>query len=292
MIMSIPLARIRVEEGHNHRTVFDPAELKRLAANIAEYGLTSPITVRPDEELADHYRVVAGERRYRAHQLLGRETVDCYVRTLDDTAAYQAMLAENLSRVDPDPLDEAAGYQRGLDTGYEVEQIAGMAGVRVGRVQARLGLLNLIDDIAQMVKGGQITPGHGETVARLDRNRQVVALKLLNEDDRLLNWWAFSRLCDRLYNEQQKEGFFDPDEFLMQAEEYVIEAVKKAHVLPREMAPLLARFADELERLTGGELDEEQTRMVTTARLAASQYTGKVRKPKAKEDAGGATQAA
>src|SRR5438094_542778 len=82
-----------------------------LAANIAEHGLQQVPCVRPRH---GRYQLVYGERRYRAILLLGWPLLPVVIRDLDDSAAFRAMLVENNQRKDPDPIDQAQGFQRAI----------------------------------------------------------------------------------------------------------------------------------------------------------------------------------
>lgn len=109
-IVDVPLGQIRA--GNNDRTAFEPRALEGLAESIRELGLLQPITVRPCSPDLDGttFEIIAGERRFRASQLLGNPTIPAIIRealSADDRAASLAMLVENVQRADLDPIEEA-----------------------------------------------------------------------------------------------------------------------------------------------------------------------------------------
>src|SRR4051794_20529552 len=93
------------------RQVVDEQKLEELALSIREHGLLQPITVRLNPQ-GEGYIVVAGERRFRAYQLLGRERIEAIITKADEQRAYEMALIENLQREDLTPFEEAAGYVR------------------------------------------------------------------------------------------------------------------------------------------------------------------------------------
>ena len=126
-IQEIPLATIR-ESRTNPCRHFDEAKLAELANNIKRYGVLQPILLRPAPSGAsDRYELVAGERRYRASKLAGRDTIPATIRELTDTQCLEIQLIENGQRDDVHPLDEAQGYARLMNLEpetYTVEAIA------------------------------------------------------------------------------------------------------------------------------------------------------------------------
>lgn len=265
-ITHLSIDRIEVEAGHNHRTKFDPTELRQLADNIEAYGLAQPPTVRPHGEV---FYLVAGERRLRAIQLLGWTEVPVIIRDLDDTSAYAVMLAENLSRSDPDAIDEAQGYAEGIAKGLSVEEIAKMAGVKVTRVRWRLDLLKLDPDMRHFTSTGALPLGFAWEMRNLDVNRQRLAFRALTENADL-PLAAFKELCARLEAEQNQDGFGFGDGDFFQMEEYVIEATDAANARrpgKKALAGLLAKIADELAA------HDPNNHLIAIARQAAEAAT-------------------
>lgn len=210
-----------IDAGPNDRQTFSIEELRELADSIAEHGLAQPPTLR---RIGERFEIVAGERRTRAmRDILGWAEVPAIVRELSDEAASAIMLAENIQRVDLDPLEEARAYQNRIDRfGSALADIAKLASVPVERVRRRLALLKLSDDVARMVSRRQLPLSYAAAMVELDSNRQLLALK--GYQSGRMDLESFRGLCQRLLAEQQSETMFDPDTFL-QVEEYVSEAL-------------------------------------------------------------------
>lgn len=258
IVQHLPLSMVTV--GDNYRRTFDSEDLGSLASNIAANRFASPVIVRP---VGDGWRVVAGERRYRAHVLLaesGRSplgsapgwgdapTIAAFVRLLSAEQATAVMLAENGARVDPPPLEEAQGYRRAMDAhGWTVAATARAAGVSAERVRRRVGLLELGALALELLTKGSLPVTFAERMAGLDANRQRLAL--LAHEAAPMTGAAWASLCRRLANEQAADSLFDTSSFMV-AESYALEAVADVapKVAPRaelvgipEIAELLGR---------------------------------------------------
>ena len=123
-IYRIPLAEIDLNPDQP-RQHFDPETLGELAASIERHGLIQPVTVKRLEG-NERYLLVAGERRYRAHQMLGREEILAIVTAGDPD---EISLIENIQRQDLHPLEEAAAYARMMALhGWTQEQVAEVIG--------------------------------------------------------------------------------------------------------------------------------------------------------------------
>lgn len=143
--------------SHIHRLTFDPEALRELADSIKNEGLQQPITLRPR---SGRYEIVAGDRRFLAHQILGREVIPSLVREMDDQACELARATENLQRVDISPIEEALVYQ-GLyeKDGMPIKEIARRLGRSVVLVKARLELLQLPEEYRIEVHAGRLSVG-------------------------------------------------------------------------------------------------------------------------------------
>ena len=205
----IELPVTEIVAGSNDRTVFDSNGLQELADSIAANGLAQPITVRW-LEARGRYEIVAGERRFRAHLLLGRETVRAIVRDLTDAEAAAIMLAENTGRKDLDPVDEARAYKARMTMfGWDVKTIAEKAGVSPQRINNRLTLLRLREDIQHLVRTGNLQIGYAQVLAEseLDNNRQLIALKRLQTCPAPTPQW-FRKECSELREAEAQEDMF------------------------------------------------------------------------------------
>ena len=142
------------------RKDFDEEALAELADSILKHGLIQPILVRPLSN--GTYQIVAGERRWRASRLAGLTQVPVIIRELDDTAAMELALIENLQREDLNPVEEALGYKTLLEEyGMTQEKAAERVGKSRPAVANALRLLHLPSEELTMVRSGEITAGHG-----------------------------------------------------------------------------------------------------------------------------------
>lgn len=143
--------------GHNPRKTFDPAQLEELKESIREHGIIEPLLVRPKGN--SRYELVVGERRLRAARELGLEHVPVVVRQLTDGQMLDIMLAENLQRVDLNPIEEAHHLKRVLEVGKLTQTELGR---RIGKsqewVSQRLRLAEAPGVLQDMIISRLITP--------------------------------------------------------------------------------------------------------------------------------------
>ena len=179
-IQEIPLGKIR-ESQTNPRRRSNETKLAELAANIKQYGVLQPILVRTAPPGAsDRYELVAGERRYRASKLAGRDTIPATVRELTDAQCLEIQLIENGQREDVHPLDEAEGYARLIELQpetYTVEAIAAKMGRSSEYINGRLHLTQLISEAKQAFYDGKLNVTHAFEISRLQPNDQRCALQ-------------------------------------------------------------------------------------------------------------------
>ena len=154
------------------RSHFDPAAISQLAESIRSRGLMQPIVLRALE--ADRYEIIAGERRWRAAQLVGMEKITAIIRNVDDEAVLAMSLIENIQREDLNPLEEANALQR-LTDDFQLthEEIAKAVGKSRSTVTNILRLCSLHPRVASMLLAGDIDMGHARALLTLDDERQV-----------------------------------------------------------------------------------------------------------------------
>ena len=153
------------------RTHMDKAALKELAASIKAQGILQPILVRerPDQS----YEIIAGERRWRAAQLAGIDTVPVVVRKLPDQAAIAVALIENIQREDLNPVEEAAALQRLIDEfGLTHQQAADSVGRSRAAVSNLLRLLALDREVLKLLERGKLEMGHARPLLALSDGQQ------------------------------------------------------------------------------------------------------------------------
>lgn len=145
------------------RKAFDPEALAELAASIKELGLLQPILASPQ---AGRYRIIAGERRFRAARLAGLQTVPVLVRSMEHQQRILAALTENLQRSDLNPMEAALAVRQLMDEGsLTQEQAAASLGKSRPAVANLLRLLSLCPEVQQLVREGQLTEGHARVLA-------------------------------------------------------------------------------------------------------------------------------
>lgn len=145
------------------RKTFDETALAELSDSIREHGVIQPLLVRP---MADgSYRLVAGERRYRAARMAGLTEVPVTIREMSDEEESIFALIENLQREDLNAIEEAEGLKRLIDSfGLTQEQAAARVGKSRTAVTNSLRLLNLPAEIAALVKDGKVSMGHARAL--------------------------------------------------------------------------------------------------------------------------------
>lgn len=145
------------------RTRINAEALAELAASIREHGVLEPILVR--KRASGGFEIIAGERRWRAAQQAGLKDVPIFVHNLDDEAAFEAALVENLQREDLNPMETARAFQRLVDDyGHTQEAIATKVGKERSTVANALRLLKLPKDVMDLVEDGQLSEGHARAL--------------------------------------------------------------------------------------------------------------------------------
>lgn len=156
------------------RRDFDKEALEQLADSIREAGVLSPILV---VENGMRYRIVAGERRYRAARLAGLNTVPCIVRSMTNEQQMEAALIENLQRQDLNPIEEAAAIRSLMqECGYTQEEAARKLGKSRPAIANALRLLNLPKAVTDLVVTGDLSAGHARVLAGLDSEARQLEL--------------------------------------------------------------------------------------------------------------------
>lgn len=153
------------------RRTFDEAALNELAASIQAVGVIQPIIVT---EINGRYRIIAGERRYRACRIAGIEEIPAIVRNWDQQKQLEAALIENLQRDDLNPVEEAMGIRHLMEeSGLTQEKAAERLGKSRSAVANLLRLLTLEPSVKQMLIDGKLSAGHARALVPLEHPRQV-----------------------------------------------------------------------------------------------------------------------
>ena len=170
-VKEIAIGDIDPNEGQPRRT-FTEDNLNQLAQSIREAGVLQPILV---VETGSRYRIVAGERRWRAARLAGLATVPCIIKEMDRRQQMEAALIENLQREDLNPMEEAAAIKALMQQcGYTQEAAAKRLGKSRPAIANVLRLLNMPQEVTDMVRKGALSAGHARVLAGLeDEARQI-----------------------------------------------------------------------------------------------------------------------
>lgn len=160
--VNVRLTEIEPNRGQP-RQDFDEQALSELADSIAAHGLIQPIVVRPTAE--GTYKIIAGERRWRACRMAGLDTVPVVVKEVDDKALTELALIENLQREDLNDIELALGFKALMESyGLTQEQVAQSMGKSRSAVTNTLRLLSLKDSELDAVRHGIISAGHARAL--------------------------------------------------------------------------------------------------------------------------------
>ncbi|EIF15446.1 MULTISPECIES: ParB/RepB/Spo0J family partition protein [Bacillus] len=184
------------------RKQFDDESLAELKESIIQHGILQPIIVRKSLK---GYDIVAGERRYRAAKLAGKETVPAIVRDLSESLMREIALLENLQREDLSPLEEALAYDsllKHLD--LTQEQLAKRLGKSRPHIANHLRLLTLPESIQNLIAEGTLSMGHGRTLLGLKNKTKLEPLvkKVVEEQ---LNVRQLEQLIQQLNSNVPRE---------------------------------------------------------------------------------------
>nr|WP_242454294.1 ParB/RepB/Spo0J family partition protein [Bailinhaonella thermotolerans] len=162
----LPVGSI-VPNPRQPRQHFDEGALGELALSIREVGLLQPVVVR--QLGRDRFELIMGERRWRASQVAGLETIPAIVRATTDNELLRDALIENLQRQELNPIEEAAAYQQLLDDfGATHEQLAAKVGKSRPHITNTLRLLQLSHRVQRRLAAGVLSAGHARALLTLD----------------------------------------------------------------------------------------------------------------------------
>jgi ParB family chromosome partitioning protein len=163
------------------RKDFTPDALRELADSIREQGIVQPLIVR---DRGDHFELIAGERRWRAAQLLNLPEVPIILREADDRAVLELALIENLQRENLNPIEEAQGYSQ-LISQFQLtqEDVATKVGKSRAVVANALRLLKLPPALQSYIREGRLSVGHAKVVLGLatEKQQQQAAERVIKE---------------------------------------------------------------------------------------------------------------
>lgn len=156
------------------RKHFDADEITQLSESVKAHGILQPIVVR---HLGERYQIVAGERRLRAAQEAGLESVPIRVVNFNDQEALEAALVENIQRSDLNPIEKALGFKDYLDRfNLNQEQLAKRLGLARSTVSNLVNLLELAPEVQDGIRLGQISEAHAKLLKGVRNKERQIAL--------------------------------------------------------------------------------------------------------------------
>lgn len=156
------------------RRIFDEEKIDELAQSIKEHGVFQPIIVK---KVKQGYIIVSGERRFRAVQRVGLNTIPSIVRQYEESKVAEIALAENLQRENLTPIEEAEAYKVVMNNLKLTQaELAVKIGKSRSHVTNTLGLLNLPEEVQQMLLKSQISMGHARALSKLEDTKQIIKL--------------------------------------------------------------------------------------------------------------------
>ena len=210
-IRQIPLLAIRPDPTQPRKD-FDEDELQELAQSIHRNGLLSPITVKTNGD--GEYIIIAGERRYQAHQILDLETVECIVYSGSNGKELQ--LIENINRKDLNYMELAGAYRSYLDGGHSLEELSEVVGKPKNIISWMLNLEKCRPEVQHLVKRGQLSLVIAISLSKLTENGQLRALRTMQTTK--LNVAECQALCEQIYSEENQVEMFTEEPKLTEQE--------------------------------------------------------------------------
>jgi ParB family chromosome partitioning protein len=165
----------------NPRKAFLDADLDELAESIRQHGVIQPIVARPVRGAADHFEIIAGERRWRAAQRAGLHDVPIVPVEVSDNDALQLMIVENVQREDLNAMEEARGYHLLVDEfKHSVEDVAKAVGKSRSHIANMMRLTKLPNDVQDLIAAGKLSAGHARALIGL-ADPSAAAARVIDE---------------------------------------------------------------------------------------------------------------
>ena len=220
-LAQIPIDQIQPNPYQPRRT-FNEASIDELARSVREHGIVQPLVVM---RAGDKYKLIAGERRFRAAQKAGLSTVPVVVKdSLKSGDALQIALVENIQREDLNPMEEANAYHQLHDEfGMTQEEIARRVGKERSTVANVLRLLKLPASVKELLATGQLSMGHARALLSVDsaKKQEALAERVVKND---LNVRQTEMLASEKPKPQKKEKA--KDVFTRDAEDKLQRALR------------------------------------------------------------------
>lgn len=184
------------------RKKFDEDKLQELAESIKEHGVVQPVIVKKD---GDFYKLIAGERRWRAARMAGLKTIPAIAKDFTDNEIMEISLIENIQREDLNPMEEAEAYKRLMDEfKMTQEKIAEKIGKSRPAIANTMRLINLDDRVKGYVIDGVLSGGHARALVNIDQKdlQYEVAKKIIDNNfnvrqtEKLIKKLLLSKILD------------------------------------------------------------------------------------------------
>lgn len=183
-VVQLPVRKIEANR-YQPRSVFDEEKIKELAQTIHTHGMIQPIVVRKLDEEGEGYELIAGERRWRAVQLLEWENIPTIIRNMNDAETASVALIENLQREELTVIEEANAYSKLLDIhSLTQEALAQRLGKNQSTIANKLRLLKLPEEVKNAVHDKNISERHARALIKIDDpEKQKHILQLIIDSD-------------------------------------------------------------------------------------------------------------
>lgn len=201
-VIRIPIEKLK-PSSFQPRKDFSQDSISELAESIKQKGILQPLIVRRQGEF---YEIIAGERRFRAAQLAGLSEAPVVIKDVDDRAALEMSLVENLQRENLNPIEEAEGYANLINSfNLTQEEAAAKVGKNRATVANALRLLKLPQEVKSLLRSGNLTTGHAKAILALEDPvlQKLAAEKVIKNG---LNVRQTEELVDYLKSRSQSDS--------------------------------------------------------------------------------------
>ena len=217
-IIEIKLENIRPNKNQP-RKEFDEVKLKTLCESIKTYGVLQPIVLKPVED--GNYMIIAGERRYRASKMAGKEQIPAVIKDIPIKDIMEIALIENLQREDLNAIEEALAYKNLIESYHATQdEISEVVGKSRPHITNTLRLLKLDNKVIKMIETGEITPGHGKALLSIkESDKQFELAKRIVAED--LSVRVVEDLAKKINENKEikRKNKKDKDIYIVDAEE-------------------------------------------------------------------------
>ena len=227
-VLQIPIEELK-RDDEQPRQNFDPAKLEELASSIRTQGIVQPILARRDNGI---YKIIAGERRWRAAQLAGLKEVPVIVKDLSSQDAFVIALIENLQRTDLNPIEEAMGYRRLMEEHHLTQEaVAEKVGKDRSSIANALRLLHLPENVKEALIAENLSMGHARALLGLADEDEISQAALQVIQNRL-SVRATEQLVRKLKSKSK-------------------DTEQKSSKKEREESPQIRSLTEQLQRVLG-----------------------------------------